>query len=111
MHRITVHKSNWPAKPSDPPVLRSYSAFTNSATAFSVSWNGATDVKWWRIHATSPERDEFMPLDVLYSQGFETTYASSSYHPRSFAEAIAADGSSLAYSSVVDTSSSLHGRD
>ncbi|GIK01784.1 hypothetical protein Aspvir_005825 [Aspergillus viridinutans] len=103
-------KSNWTANPSDPPALRSYSASTNSATTFWISWNGATDVDWWRIYATSPESDEFMPLDVICSQGFETAYASSSYHPQSFAEAIAADGSSLANSSVVDTSSSLRER-
>ncbi|KAF7173449.1 hypothetical protein CNMCM6106_007545 [Aspergillus hiratsukae] len=100
-------KCNWTAKPSDSPALRAYSASTNSPTTFWVSWNGATDVDGWRIHATTPASDEFMPLDVIHSQGFQTTFVSTSYHPRSFAEGIAADGSSLANSSVVDTSSSL----
>jgi hypothetical protein len=100
-------KANWTAKPSNPPTLRTYSASANSPTTFWVSWNGATDVDRWRIHATSPESDEFTPLDVIHNQGFQTTYPSSSYHPRAFAEAIAANGSSLANSSVVDTSSSL----
>jgi hypothetical protein len=100
-------KANWTAKPSNPPTLRTYSASANSPTTFWVSWNGATDVDRWRIHATSPESDEFTPLDVIHNQGFQTTYPSSSNHPRAFAEAIAANGSSLANSSVVDTSSSL----
>lgn len=100
-------KANWTAKPSDPPALRTYSASTNSPTTFWVSWNGATGVDRWRMHATSPESGEFMPLDVIHNQGFQTTYASSSYHPRAFAEAIAADGSSMANSTVVDTSSTL----
>ncbi|KAF4216365.1 hypothetical protein CNMCM5878_007172 [Aspergillus fumigatiaffinis] len=100
-------KANWTAKPSNPPTLRTYSASANSPTTFWVSWNGATDIDRWRIHATSPESDEFTPLDVIHNQGFQTTYPSSSNHPRAFAEAIAANGSSLANSSVVDTSSSL----
>ncbi|GFF88407.1 hypothetical protein IFM60648_08379 [Aspergillus lentulus] len=100
-------KANWTAKSSDPPALRTYSASTNSPTTFWVSWNGATGVDRWRMHATSPESGEFMPLDVIHNQGFQTTYASSSYHPRAFAEAIAADGSSMANSTVVDTSSTL----
>jgi hypothetical protein len=100
-------KANWTAKPSNPPALRTYSASANSPTTFWVSWNGATDVDRWRIHATSPESDVFTPLEVIHNQGFQTTYPSSSYHPRAFAEAIAANGSSLANSSVVDTSSSL----
>ncbi|RLL97937.1 hypothetical protein CFD26_104254 [Aspergillus turcosus] len=100
-------KYNWTAKPSDPPALRTYSASTNSATTFWVSWNGATDVDCWAFYATTPESDEFMTLDVIRSQGFQTTYVSTGYYSRAFAEAIAVDGSSLANSSVVDTSSSL----
>ncbi|KAF7182824.1 hypothetical protein CNMCM7691_002485 [Aspergillus felis] len=96
-------KWNWTAHPIDPPALQAYSASTNSATTFWASWNGATEVDWWRIHAASPHSNEFIPLDVIYSQGFETKYASASYYPQSFAEAIGADGSSLANSSVVDT--------
>ncbi|KAH3143073.1 hypothetical protein KXW18_000338 [Aspergillus fumigatus] len=105
-----AYKANWTAKPSDPPALRAYSASPNPATTFWVSWNGATDVDHWTIHATSPASDQFMPLEAVRSQGFQTTYTSSRYHPRAFAEAIAADGSSMANSSVVDTSSTLPGR-
>ncbi|KAH1698899.1 hypothetical protein KXX24_009270 [Aspergillus fumigatus] len=105
-----AYKANWTAKPSDPPALRAYSASPNPATTFWVSWNGATDVDHWTIHATSPASDQFMPLEAVPSQGFQTTYTSSRYHPRAFAEAIAADGSSMANSSVVDTSSTLPGR-
>ncbi|RHZ51807.1 arylsulfotransferase family protein [Aspergillus thermomutatus] len=106
-----AYKSNWTAKPSDPPLLRTYSTSTKSATTFWVSWNGATDVDRWRIHATTPASDEFMPLDVVHSQGFQTKCVSTSYHSRAFAEALATDGSSLANSSIVATSSVSPGRD
>jgi hypothetical protein len=102
-----AHKSNWTATPSDPPALRTYSASTDSGTTFWVSWNGATDVDSWAFYAATPASDEFMTLDIIRSQGFQTTYASTDYYSRAFAEAIAADGSSLANSSVADTSSSL----
>jgi hypothetical protein len=100
-------KYNWTAKPNDPPALRAVSTSGNSATTFWVSWNGATDIDRWRIHATTPASDEFVPLDAIQRQGFQTTYTSMNYHPKAFAEAITADGLSLANSSVVDTSSTL----
>jgi fibronectin type 3 domain-containing protein len=75
-----------------------------------MSWNGATEVHYWNIYATTSTSDQFMPLAKADNLGFQTTYVSPSWHPKGFAEAIGKDGTSLANSSIVITSSVVPGK-
>ncbi|KAJ5322319.1 hypothetical protein N7452_010608 [Penicillium brevicompactum] len=95
-------KYNWTATPSDPPTLVAQAPAPNGATTFWVSWNGATDYTHWNFYGTTPGSDKFVLLSKLGKQGFQTTYTSPTFHPRAFAEAVAADGSSLKKSSEVN---------
>lgn len=97
------HKSNWTGEPADPPSLKTYSESPMSGTTFWMSWNGATEVDYWNIYATTNTSEEFTHLDYADRIGFETTYYSPDYHPRAFAEAVAKDGTSLANSSIITT--------
>jgi hypothetical protein len=103
-------KFNWTAKPEEPPTLRVFSSSPNSATTFWMSWNGATEVDYWNIYTTTSTSDQFMPLAKADNLGFQTTYVSPSWHPKAFAEAIGKDGTSLANSSIVITSSVVPGK-
>ncbi|KAE8320792.1 ASST-domain-containing protein [Aspergillus sergii] len=104
-------KFNWTGEPSDKPSLRTYAAAPGSATTFWVSWNGATSVDYWNFYGTTSTSEEFTLLSKADRQGFQTTYTSTNYHPRAYAEAVSSDGSSLGNSSVVDTASSLPSQD
>ncbi|KJK67532.1 Arylsulfotransferase ASST [Aspergillus parasiticus SU-1] len=104
-------KFNWTGEPSDNPTLRTYAAAPGSATTFWVSWNGATQVEYWNLYGTTSTSEEFTMLSKVDRQGFQTTYTSTDYHPRAYAEALSSDGSSLGNSSVVDTTSSLRSQD
>ncbi|KAE8411958.1 ASST-domain-containing protein [Aspergillus pseudocaelatus] len=100
-------KFNWTGEPSDKPSLRTYAAAPGSGTTFWVSWNGATEVAHWNLYGTMSTSEEFTLLSKVDRQGFQTTYTSTDYHPRAYAEAVSSDGSSLGNSSAVDTTSSL----
>ncbi|KNG91401.1 hypothetical protein ANOM_000431 [Aspergillus nomiae NRRL 13137] len=100
-------KFNWTGEPSDDPALRSYATAPGSATTFWVSWNGATEVDHWNFYGTTSASDEFTLVAKADRQGFQTTYTSSTYYSRAYAEAASSDGSSLGNSSVVDTTSTL----
>ncbi|RAQ45464.1 hypothetical protein AFGD_005888 [Aspergillus flavus] len=104
-------KFNWTGEPSDNPTLRTYAAAPGSATTFWVSWNGATEVDYWNFYGTTSTSEEFRLLTKADRQGFQTTYTSTDYHPRAYAEAVSSDGSSLGNSSVVNTTSSLPSQD
>ncbi|GMG47171.1 unnamed protein product [Aspergillus oryzae var. brunneus] len=104
-------KFNWTGEPSDNPTLRTYAAAPGSATTFWVSWNGATEVDYWNFYGTTSTSEEFTLLTKADRQGFQTTYTSTDYHPRAYAEAVSSDGSSLGNSSVVNTTSSLPSQD
>ncbi|RAL13539.1 arylsulfotransferase family protein [Aspergillus homomorphus CBS 101889] len=105
-----AYKYEWSAQPHEPPALRAYSPSPNAATTFWMSWNGATEVDYWNIYAsTSAAADQLTPIAQADNVGFQTTYTSSAYHPKAFVEAIGKDGRSLANSSTVSTSSILPG--
>jgi hypothetical protein len=96
-------KYNWTATPADSPAL-AVRAPPNGATTFWASWNGGTDYSHWNFYGTSADSDDFVLLARIGKQGFQTTYTSSNFHPQTFAEAVAEDGSSMRKSSVVKPS-------
>ncbi|KAE8356255.1 ASST-domain-containing protein [Aspergillus coremiiformis] len=95
---------NWTGQPSDKPALRTYAASPGSATTLWVSWNGATTVDHWNLYGTNSSSDVFTLLSRADNQGFQSTYTSPNYHPRTYAEAISRNGTSLGNSSVVNAS-------
>lgn len=97
------------ATPSQPPSLAAFvfqSAAGTSTSVFYVSWNGATEVRSWRIHAV----DSTHVIGQAEKSGFETIIVVDGYSGEHvFAEAMAADGQSLRNSTVQKVVSHLSG--
>ena len=61
----------WVGMPAtDPALAVSRDRSSGRATAY-VSWNGATEVAHWRVHA-GPRRSDLRPVGVTPRRGFET---------------------------------------
>ncbi len=97
------YKFNFTAFPIDSPALWTYSLNMSTPTVYYISWNGATEVAKWNFYASSHLNASFALVGNILKSGFETKYTSSVYHPWSFAEALAANGTSLADSTIQST--------
>lgn len=104
-----------PAQPPSLKVLEHEAEFPACVqmTVFYVSWNGATEVALWKFYS-STTGDNSKPTMVdatLVGQakktGFETTFAWASTAPFVFAEAVAANGTSLRNSTVIATKQTM----
>lgn len=112
-----VPTTSWPpTHPLDqPPALWTYARTPTNLMTFYVSWNGATDVASYRFWISDPHPGPNYPpnipppaADFHYAgsrprQGFETNLTIGSARPWAFAEALDAQGTSLANSSIVRT--------
>ncbi|MEU6266749.1 arylsulfotransferase family protein [Saccharopolyspora shandongensis] len=95
MPSYRAFKLGWTGAPTEPPVAALREA-DGVATVF-ASWNGATEVRAWRILA-GPAPDQLRPIADAPKTGFET--AAELPAPEAFAavEALGADGQVLARS-------------
>jgi len=88
----------WKATPAEVPALV-LSGPSHRATAY-VSWNGATNVAAWRLHAGASAA-ELKPVALCAARGFETAVRTNAAGPSFAAEALDASGASLGRSAVV----------
>lgn len=109
-----VPTASWPpTHPLDqPPALWTYARTPTNIMTFYVSWNGATDVASYRFWVSDPHPSppdipppaaEFHSAGSMPRQGFETNITIGAARPWAFAEALDAQGVSLANSSIVRT--------
>lgn len=102
-------RADWSAQPREPPALWTYARTPANLMTFYVSWNGATTVANYRFWISDQNSAEPPPLHtfnyggVWPRTGFETNFTIGSTRPWSFAEALDAEGRSLANSSMVQT--------
>ncbi|KAI9833769.1 MAG: hypothetical protein M1819_003502 [Sarea resinae] len=100
---------NWTAEPHDSPAIYAYAhdRKPDTATSFYTSWNGATEVRWWRFWTAENRTGPFSPGTYVRKQGFETEYTDVGDDERTgplgfvFAEAVDVYGKSLRNSSIV----------
>lgn len=72
------------------------------ATAFYVSWNGATEVRSWRFYGGDTEDIEtFHPLATVEKHGFETSWLSTEAVHYAFVQGLDLNGESLGSSLVM----------
>lgn len=99
----------WTGQPAEAPALWTYARTPTNLQTFYVSWNGDTAARTYRFWisdstgATPPALDTFLLAGSWPKSGFETNYTIGSARPWSFAEALGADGTSLANSTIVRT--------
>lgn len=98
-------KQPWVGKPLDPPALWTYAHTKQSQTVFYVSWNGATEIYTWNfyIRAGLDRSESFVFVGTKNKEGFEMNFTIPEYCGSAFAEAVAANGTSLYNSSIVST--------
>ncbi|PYH82405.1 hypothetical protein BO82DRAFT_431652 [Aspergillus uvarum CBS 121591] len=102
-----AYKYPWSASPAEPPVVVASVAGINgseSLTECHVSWNGATEVKFWRFWAQAAADGDKTLIGTVARTGFETSFIARGYMDWVSAEALDADQNSLGFSDMVRSS-------
>lgn len=113
---VAALPAQWEGKPSSRPDLWAYSRTPATLMTMYVSWNGDTRAKTYRFHVSilesaaaqsgglePPPDEDFQWAGDWPRTGFETNMTVGGARPWSFAEALDAEGRSLANSSKVRT--------
>ncbi|KAJ5618470.1 hypothetical protein N7528_006581 [Penicillium herquei] len=77
-----AYKFPWIGRPSTPPTLLSEAYGVNGSalsTVFHVSWNGATDVAFWRFYARNNQSAAKEEVGIVPKSGFETSFITGGY--------------------------------
>lgn len=85
-------KRNFTSIPLADPDVLSTAEFELGSTVFYVSWNGATEVRSWRVYGSQYEADGFELIGSFDKTGFETRFEIDSFFPWVIVEAIDASG-------------------
>ncbi|EME79570.1 uncharacterized protein MYCFIDRAFT_37693, partial [Pseudocercospora fijiensis CIRAD86] len=94
-----VRKFDWIGRPDESEIALYLYARTNSSSVyFWMSWNGATEVRKWRML-----REDGRVLDTCDWEGFETGFDVETFVSSGYVEAVAEDGKTLGRSKVVKT--------
>jgi hypothetical protein len=106
-----AYKSNFTGTPIEPPTMKAFgirsdSDLTYAMTSFYISWNGATEVKSWKFYGSQnrTHQESFEYIGTANKTGFETTFSEKGTWKYVYAQALAANGSTLAKSNVERTS-------
>ena len=89
-----AYKFPWWSRPSQPPTLVSSCYGVNGSdlsTVFHVSWNGATEVKYWRFLAKADALSPSKVIGTIPKKGFETTFITRGYMDMVSVEALDAN--------------------
>lgn len=90
--------------PADPPDVVSVAETRDHAvTLVYVSWNGATEVKWWNTYSTSAAGKKRQLIGTTGRTGFETEIAYASFAKHVVVEALDGEFNVLGESKVVKT--------
>jgi hypothetical protein len=95
-----AYKFNFTSDPIDAPALYTYARTDDSNTVYSMSWNGATEVRRWRIYGKSDCDDDWSLIDVVDKSGFETMYRADGFQEYGLVEAVDGEGRGLRNSSA-----------
>jgi Arylsulfotransferase (ASST) len=95
-----AYRFPWSGLPTTRPAIAVAESTDDDATVY-ASWNGATEVKWWRV-VGGINSENLKPVggDVT-KQGFETTLEVQTSDPYLAVQALAADGGVLSQSAAV----------
>jgi hypothetical protein len=89
----------WSARPETLPAVAALR--DDDQVTVSASWNGATEVRGWRVHAGPTAEDQRPIGDVARWSGIETTLVRSTPEPFVSVEALDADGRTLGRSAAI----------
>ena len=90
-----AYKFNVTLTPYDSPALYTYAPDTNSTTVYYMSWNGATELRRWRIYGKSGCDANWTLLDEVDKSDFESNYTAQGFQEFGMVEAVGGDGTGL----------------
>jgi outer membrane protein assembly factor BamB len=93
-----AYRFPWTGRPAAPPAVAA-----DGSTVY-ASWNGATEVRSWRVLA-GPSADALQPAGTARRKGFETAIAVSTREPFVAVQALDASGAPLATSRAIQRTS------
>jgi hypothetical protein len=81
----------WKGTPRDVPAVAARPGPKAGSSFLFVSWNGATEVTHWQVHAGSSAR-HLRPVGVIRRTGFETAVSLSTTHGYAAITALSSGG-------------------
>lgn len=103
MWTYRAYKLPWVGFPKEPIALKCLPSITENGEAactYYMSWNGATEVKFWSIYSGSAAAGPFERLATIRKVGFETAWTSTDIQPYVYVEGISSEGTVLGKSNV-----------
>ncbi|KKY14625.1 hypothetical protein UCRPC4_g06663 [Phaeomoniella chlamydospora] len=105
------YKFNFTGRPTEPPALKSFAFGTSpsgktTSTVSYVSWNGATEVRYWNFYGKTKDADdkeEYKFIGSTKKLGFETQFIVDGYIRHVMVEGVSVTGESLGNSSLETT--------
>ena len=88
-------KFNYTTNPTDAPAAWVYAHNTSAQTTYYVSWNGATEVRSWKIYSGLAKDGPWSVVDTVQKNGFETTFTAKGYHAWTLIEAVDGSGQGI----------------
>lgn len=104
-----AYKHVFKSSPLRSPILKAHAYgqdIRSTTTVFHMSWNGATEVRRWRLCGTLDKADDegnYRMIGETRRMGFETTFMVASYYNTSYVQALDANDGLLGQSSEIDT--------
>lgn len=90
----------WTGTPRDAPAIAARPGPKEGTSFLFVSWNGATEVTHWRVHAGSSAK-HLRPIGVLRRTGFETAVSLNTTHGYAAITALSSSGRPLGRSPTI----------
>lgn len=90
-----AYKFNVTLTPHNSPALYTYAQNVNADTSYYMSWNGATEVRRWRVYARAGCDNDWTLLDEIDKTDFETNYTASGFREFGMVEAVDGSGTGL----------------
>ncbi|SFS73510.1 arylsulfotransferase family protein [Saccharopolyspora flava] len=98
MASYRAHRARWVGRPTDSPAVVGQPG--DGVTSVYTSWNGATEVTTWRVHA-GPDDQHLTPVADAPKSAFETKIDLQGTHPVIAVEALDASGAVLGRSPAI----------
>lgn len=99
------YKAEWTGRPSAPPDVHAAAEARDwkVSMVIHVSWNGATEVRRWRLWRSNAAGQLLERMALERRQGFETVMHADDFAEYVIVEALDSEGTSLGHSDVVKT--------
>lgn len=100
---LRAFKAPWVGRPLDEPAVYGYARGCGWRTVVYVSWNGATEVRSYRVFGAGKRDGQYVQVAFGPKDGFETRLRADRFMGYTFVEALSHDGLVLGRSNVVRT--------